>query len=89
MPINTVRNNAGYILTLWDIGIELANINNNQAIHNVPITITSVTLNNVHYFNKNGNFQPNDSYTATFIQGNPPISSTVLFTGNEGNVTFR
>ncbi len=82
--INTVRNTTGQQLELWDVGTQLANLANGQAVHNLPITITSVTRGGVGYHRKRGAFQNGDSYAATFVAA----TATVLFTGNQGNVEF-
>lgn len=84
MAIHTIRNNTGQQLELWNAEVQLANLNDGQAVHTVPITISSVTRGGVGYHNRHGAFLHDDSYSATFIAA----TGTVLFTGNNGNVSF-
>jgi len=88
MAIHTIRNNTGQQLELWDVGVQLANLADGQAVHTVPITITSVTRGGVGYHNRQGAFVDGDSYEATFIAGNPLQPATVRFTGNQHTVSF-
>jgi hypothetical protein len=88
MPIQMVRNNTGGMLELWNGGQQLANLPNGGSIINLPITITSVTLQNVGYHNRQGGFVNNDSYLATFQAARPGSPAMVVFTGNSGVVTF-
>ncbi len=87
MAIHTIRNDTGAQLELWDFGEQLVNLANGQAIHTVPITITSVTITRVarggvSYHNRAGAFVNGDSYRAT-LNG-----ASVIFTGNGNVVTY-
>lgn len=88
MLINTIRNNTGGVLELWDVGTQLATLQNGQAVHNLPITITSISFNTVGYHNKMGAFMNGDSYSATLVLGIPPNPTSVMFTGNTNKVFF-
>lgn len=85
MPINTIRNNTGkQPLELWDADRQVASLAQGKAVHNAPVTISSVTLSGVSYHNRQGSFNNGDSYSATFVAG----SNSVKFAGNTGDVTF-
>ena len=82
MPINTITNNTGAVLELWDVGVQLAVLNNGQSIQNLPTTITQITYNNVIYANKIGGFLNGESYLAT------RANIQVNFTGSNNTVVF-
>ena len=82
MAIHTIRNNTGAQLELWDAGNLLANLANGASINTLPITITSVTRNEVQYHKRVGVFVNNDSYLATHA------GASVIFTGSGSTVTF-
>ncbi len=88
MAVHTIRNNTGMNLQLWDVGTQIANLANGVAIHSAPTTITSITAGGVIYANKVGAFLDDDSYSATFHAAAIPLPARVVFTGNNGNVTF-
>lgn len=88
MIIATIMNDTGQALELWDVGKCLAILDAKQAVHNLPPTITSVTRAGVSYHNRQGSFQADDSYTATFIPAVPPQMAGIQFTGNHGTVIF-
>jgi hypothetical protein len=84
MPINTIRNSTGGVLKLWDGGNLLAEIQEGGAVHNVPITITGVTLDGEPYERRENNFVNDASYDARSREGLPPIIEFV----NGTTVTF-
>ncbi|UCE61417.1 MAG: hypothetical protein JSU63_06645 [Phycisphaerales bacterium] len=94
MPINTIRNNTGQVLVLWDVGTQIAALMNGQAVHFAPVTITSITIGGVGYHNRTGAFQNGESYLATFAAGVAGgggvlgVPAQVHFAGNYSNVSF-
>lgn len=88
MTINTIRNNTGQTLELWDVGNRLASLSPGGAIHTPPTTITSVTCAGISYHNRRGGFEDGDSYAATFVPAAPPQMAGIQFTGNQGIVLF-
>lgn len=88
MTINTIRNNTDYNLELWEAPGLLVTLTPGNAAHQLPVTISSVRYREVSYHNKNGAFQNGDSYAATLDHVAPSGMNTIIFTGNQGNVTF-
>lgn len=88
MPIHTIRNNTGGRLQLWDVGTMLADLGDGDAIQFLHIVIIRVTLNGVEYPHRHGAFRNGDSYSATFLPAVSTNPATVMFAGNEGNVSF-
>ena len=88
MPINTIQNNTGAVLDLFDVQQPLGSIPAGGALQQVPITITQVTRAGVNFPNKNGGFLNGVSYAATYVAGGGGNPNSVVFTGPNNVVTF-
>jgi hypothetical protein len=83
MPITTIQNATGAVLTLLDVNTQVANLAAGAAVQNAPITITRITCAGISLPNKQGGFLNGVSYAATLAGG------IVTFTGPANVVTFR
>jgi hypothetical protein len=84
MPINTIQNETGSVLTLYDGPDVLATIQPDGSAQQVPITILTVAAGGTQFTQKQGGFMNGDSYSAALTD-----APAVVFTGNTGNpITF-
>jgi hypothetical protein len=85
MFIKSIKNHTDKQIELWDRKTCLTALPPGATENNLPMTITSVTHEEVRYHNTVGALSEGDSYLVTFVSGSSPF---VVFAGSTGNVLF-
>ena len=101
--IQNVANQTGHSLVLWDNNDPFITIPAGGAVHGIPPVITSVSVGNQRFYNREGMFRHLSNYGVTFVPAvhAPPgrvdvrhrgVMAHVNFAGNGGPsdvVSFR
>ena len=81
--IDTIRNNTGGKLELWDGNQKLTTLGQQEAVHNITIVITQVKFDDSIYVREKGSFKNGEGYLAENLNG-----KEIIFKGSTNKVIF-